>query len=165
MLLLQRVMVKTIFLFVIECSSLLHNFETFRKHTEDSKTHTPDLVEFSEVMDLEQVNLGYSTKNILIPSVRDYCQTLIGKTRSFIRRMQWDAYFFLNPDAKCDTKQKYGFKSPKFPPKPIKELSDFEVNIIRIIENVEFHNGKGGVTSFQKQLKNDFKNFSVILNS
>ena len=95
MLLLQRVMVKTVFLFVIECSSLLHNFETFRKHSEDVKTHNSDFVEFSEVIDLEQVNLEYSTKNIPIPSVRDYCQTLIGETRSFIRRMQWDAYFLI----------------------------------------------------------------------
>ena len=153
MLLLQRVMVKTVFLFVIECSSLLHNFETFRKHSEDVKTHNSDFVEFSEVIDLEQVNLGYSTKNIPIPSVRDYCQTLIGKTRSLKRRMQWDAYFFLNPDAKCDTKEKYGLKCPKFPPKSIKELSDFEVNIIRKIENVEFHNGNGVITSFQNSSK------------
>ena len=65
---------------------------------------------------MEKFNIGYSTKNIPLPSQNDFLQRLIEKTEQFLRRMRWKAYFFLNPDASTSSKDTYGFKSTKNPP-------------------------------------------------
>ena len=65
-------------------------------------------------MNLEQIDLGYSLKNILIPSSKQYMKCLIEKVASFIRRIRWKAYFFDHPDSSNST-DNYNFKSDSVP--------------------------------------------------
>jgi len=62
---------------------------------------------------MEKFNIGYSTKNIPLPSQNDFLQRLIEKTKQFLLRMRWKAYFFLNPSTSTASKDTYGFKSTK----------------------------------------------------
>ena len=94
---------------------------------------------------MEKLNIGYSTKNIHLPSRNDYPQRLIEKTEQ-LRRMRWKAHFFLNPDTTSIPKETYGFKSTKNPP-PIEELKDFEDDMLKMIQSVKF-----------KQVNNPFLN-------
>ena len=95
---------------------------------------------------MEKFNISYSTKNIPLPSRSDYLQQLIEKTEQFLRRIRWKAHFFLNRDTTSSSKETYGFKSTKNPP-PIKELKDFENNMLKMIQSVKF-----------KQVNNPFLN-------
>ena len=95
---------------------------------------------------MEKFNICYSTKNIPLPSRKDYLQRLIEKTEQFLRRMRWKAHFFLNPDTTTTSKENYGFKSTKNPP-PIEELKDFEDDMLKMIQTVKF-----------KQVNNPFLN-------
>ena len=97
---------------------------------------------------MEKFNLGYSTKNIPLPSRNrnDYLQRIIEKTEQFLRRMSWKAHFFLNPSTSSTTRENYGFKSTKNPP-PIEELKDFEDDMCKMIQSVKF-----------KQVNNPFLN-------
>ena len=95
---------------------------------------------------MEKFTFDYSTKNIPLPSRKDYLQRLIEKTEQFLRRMRWKAFFFLNPEATTSTKNTYGFKSTKNPP-PIEELKEFEDDMLQMIQSTKF-----------KQLNNPFLN-------
>ena len=95
---------------------------------------------------MEKFNISYSTKNIPLPSRKDYLQRLIEKTEQFLRRMRWKAHFFLNPETTTTPKENYGFKSTKNPP-PIEELKDFEDDMLKMIQTVKF-----------KQVNNPFLN-------
>lgn len=102
---------------------------------------------------MEKLNLGYSTKNIPIPSEKDYLRRLIEKTEQFLRRMRWKAHFFLNPCQASSCKETYGFKSTKNPP-PIDELKEFEDGMLNIIQSTRF---KPVNNSFLNNLNNDVK--------
>ena len=99
---------------------------------------------------MEPVNLGYSTKNIPIAKPTEYLKCLIDKTDSFLRRVRWKAYHFLNPTEHSTTKT-YGFPTTKSPP-PIKELNEFEDKMLKLIQNIEFKKDK---CQFHKQLSQD----------
>ena len=43
-------------------------------------------------INMEPVNLGYSTKNIPIAQPKEYLKYLVEKTESFLRRVRWKAY-------------------------------------------------------------------------
>ncbi|KAJ8033340.1 hypothetical protein HOLleu_23545 [Holothuria leucospilota] len=77
---------------------------------------------------MNQFNLGYSTKNIPIPSRKGYLTALINKTEKFIRSVRWRTFFYLNPNGgKIRKEETYGFRSSKSPPQ-IPELKEFEVD-------------------------------------
>ena len=99
---------------------------------------------------MEKFNIGYSTKNIHLPSRKDYPQRLIEKTEQ-LRRMRWKAHFFLNPDTTSIPKETYGFKSTKNPP-PIEELKDLEDDMLKMIQSVKF---KQGNNPFLNKLKEE----------
>lgn len=86
---------------------------------------------------MEQVNLGYSTKNIPIPSRGDYIRRLIEKTEKFLRSLRWRCFFYLNPDVRQSKKECYGFKSTKSPPQ-IPELKEFEDGMLDLVRNIRF---------------------------
>ena len=96
---------------------------------------------------------GYSTKNIPIPSRKVYLKCLISKAESFIRNVRWKTFFFLNPEIKGETKETYGFKSSKSPPR-IHELKEFEDGILGLVQNIEFKNPNSN-NNLQKQLSSD----------
>ena len=103
---------------------------------------------------MEQVNLGYSTKNIPVPSRKNYLQELISSTESFIKNIRWRSYFFLNPNTKPKHKDAFGFPSTKPPPyvPELKELEDGMLNIIQNIKFNQYHN------KFQAEINKDVKN-------
>ena len=86
---------------------------------------------------MEKLNIGYSTKNIPLPSQNDFLQRLIEKTEQFLRRMRWKAYFFLNPAVSTSSKDTYGFKSTKNPP-PVDELKEFEDDMLKMVQSTKF---------------------------
>ena len=87
---------------------------------------------------MEKLNIGYSKKNIPLPSQNDFLQRLIKKKNEhFLRRMRWKAYFFLNPDVSTSSKDTYGFKSTKNPP-PVDELKEFEDYMLKMVQSTKF---------------------------
>ena len=63
---------------------------------------------------------------------------LIPKVESVIKRMRWKAHFFINGSNEA-TNNKFGLKSRNNPPH-VKELKDFEEDMLQMIENLEFRN-------------------------
>ena len=102
---------------------------------------------------MECINFEYSTKNIPIPSEREYTMKLIEMTEHFLKRIRWKAFYYLHPEARSE-KETYGFKSRKSPPS-IPELASFEKNMTKMIQSIEFKQVK---CRFQNQLKHDIKN-------
>lgn len=107
--------------------------------------------------ELEPVNLGYSTKNIPLPSKNAYLKSLISKTEAFLRNLRWKTFFFLNPKAATENIENYGFKSTKSPPN-IAELKEFEDGLTKIIQNIEFHHT---ANKFQKKLSTDIDKINI----
>ena len=107
----------------------------------------------SSAIAMEKVNLGYSTKNIPLPSRSEYMKNFIEKTEHFRRRMRWKAYHFLNP-TESTAKETYGFKSRTSPPR-INELIPFEDGMLNLIQNIEFKDVK---CNFQNEMNSDIKN-------
>lgn len=106
---------------------------------------------------MERLNLNCSTKNIPIPKSKDYLKRFVEMTEKLIRRMRWRAFFFLNPDAKQEQNETYGFNSKKSPPK-IPELNEFETKMTNLIQNIEFR--KPRYSEFQNGLSNQIKTIS-----
>ena len=99
---------------------------------------------------MEPVNLGYPDKNIPIAKPREYLKCLFEKTESFLRRVRWKVYHFLNPSDKA-TRDTFGFPTTKLPP-PVKELDEFENNMLTLVQNIEFNYQS---CDFQKRLTKD----------
>ncbi len=100
---------------------------------------------------MDQVNFGYSTKNIPIPNKKDYLQQLIKSAEKFIRTARWRSHFFLKPTTSKTDKETYGFNSTKTPPN-IPLLKEFEDGILNIVQTVRFRKVSD---KFQKQLTKD----------
>lgn len=92
--------------------------------------------------DLKRVTLGYSLKNIPIPTANAYRKALIEKVESVLKRMRWRAFFFLREGKggesdDLEDARNFGFNSRKCPPQ-IEELKPFEDDMVRLIEKIEF---------------------------
>ena len=102
---------------------------------------------------MEQVNLGYSMKNIPMPSKKVYLQMLINSIEKFTRNLRWRAYFFQNPNSKPNSKKTYNFKS--LTPAPfVEDLKEFEDKLANLLKEIKFtkkHN------NFQNKLEKDLK--------
>jgi hypothetical protein len=103
---------------------------------------------------MEQVNFGYSLKNIPLPNKKEYKLSLISSAEKFIQSIRWRTYFYLNPDKAGNRKETFGFKSSASPPN-IPELKSLEDGMLNIVKNVQFINTTGN--DFQRKLKNDIK--------
>ena len=102
---------------------------------------------------MEQVNLGYSMKNIPVPSQESYLQVFINSIETFSRNIAWRAFWYLNPNEDPEAKEKYGFKS--LAPAPyVKDLKVFEDGLLELIKDIRFEDKH---SSFQSKLKEDAK--------
>ena len=126
---------------------------------------------------MEKLNLGYSTKNVPIPTERNYKLQLIEKIELFIKKIRWKAIFY---DMKLNNKSKnnknnnsnmkgnsksnrdgtqkenssrYGIKSNKCPPQ-VKDIIAFEKDMIDLVHRIRFRKVNSG---FQRKLKKDLK--------
>lgn len=111
---------------------------------------------------MEPTNLGYSTKNIPIPSKGSYLRKFIQKTEAFCRRMRWKAFFYLNPECRGDNLNTFGFKTRKTPPN-IPELREFERMMECMIRNIRFKKNSLNFQSLMKKDITDIKNSSKVL--
>ena len=102
-------------------------------------------------INMEPINLGYSTKNIPIAQPKQYLKCLVEQTESFLRRVRWKACYFLKPTHHEAAKETFGFNTTKSPA-PIKELESFERKMLSIIQNVQF---KNHCSEFQNDLSHD----------
>ena len=102
---------------------------------------------------MDQVNLGYSTKNIPIPGKKEYLQRLINSAEKFVRAIRWRTHFFLNPNKNKNKKETYGFPSTKSPPN-IPELKLFEDGILDLIQN-----SRKQVTIFKQNFQRNLMKF------
>ena len=99
--------------------------------------------------DMEKFNFNCSTKNIPIPTNKEYLKRLIDMTEKLINRMRWRAYHFLNPSTAPDHRETYGFNSKKTPPQ-VPELNEFEAKMTNLIQNIESKASRP--SEFQKKL-------------
>ena len=67
--------------------------------------------------------------------------------------MRWRAFFFLNPNAKHDQKDNYGFNTRNTPP-TIPQLVNFERKMKALISNIRFRRYK---CQFQRQMQKDIR--------
>ena len=99
-------------------------------------------------------DLGYSMKNIPLPSATAYRKSLVEKVESVIRRMRWRAHFFLNVNkAQGEGAETYGFPSQKPTPK-VPQLKAFEDDLLSVVADIKFRHVKD---TFQEKLKKDVK--------
>lgn len=104
---------------------------------------------------MDRFNLGYSLKNIPIPSCNTYKKRLIEKAESVVKRMRWKALFFTD-DQPSDTYHQddhYGFKSKQCPPQ-IDEMKPFEDDLYHLIDSISFRQTSNDL---QKKMKQDIK--------
>ena len=105
-------------------------------------------------MSLNRFSLGYSHKNVPVPSEWEYTLTLLEKTEELFERMRWKAFFYNNRieiQQNYQTDEKYGLRTKKSPPS-INELKGFENDLISLIKYIEFKKNR---SKFQNKLKSD----------
>ena len=105
---------------------------------------------------MEKLSFGYSLKNIPIPSEKSYKMKLMEKTEMLIKRMRWKTIFSdseRNEDQ--STKISYGLKTFKCPGQ-VKELLNFEKDLIDLVTNVKFEEGYKK-SEFQNKLRKDIE--------
>ena len=109
-----------------------------------------------------EYDLGYSLKNIPIPSKRNYLKSLMEKVESLIKRMRWKAYFFDKDSNDSDDNQNlnFGFKSNVSSPANAL-LTEFENDLYEMIQQVEFRNIKN---DFQSKMNNDLEEMRTSKN-
>ena len=110
---------------------------------------------------MEKINLGYSIKNIPIPSERTYLLQLVEKIEAVIKRMRYKAMYFKKAEKNEDRTipERYGLKTESCPPQ-IPELIPFEEELIHLIKEIKFRKVRN---NFQKKLSNDIKMISSSL--
>ena len=76
-------------------------------------------------MNMEQVNLGYSMKNIPVPSENTYLHMMVNSAEKLIHNLKWKSFFYLKPNSRSATKGTFGFKS-RAPAPQVPELRNFK---------------------------------------
>ena len=105
-------------------------------------------------MNLQQLDFGYSLKNIPIASKQKYLKCLTEKMGLLIRRMLWKAFHYdqgQNDDG--NKRGNFGFKSMNSPPKN-EYLKPFENELYQLLKIIEFKPVKN---PFLEKLKSDMK--------
>ena len=113
---------------------------------------------------MDRANISYSLKNIPLSTKKAYINALVPKVTSFIQRLRWRAYIFLENSKKkrntntdddseneVGSKETFGFGTSRSAP-PVQALSGFENDLYALISNLKFRKGK---SKFQNQLHKD----------
>ena len=82
---------------------------------------------------------------------------LLNKIEAVIKRMRWKVIFFKRKNDDNDNnikRENYGLKSNKTPPS-VNEMKDFENDLIDLINNLKFRQGKNYFQSKLNRHKND----------
>ena len=105
-----------------------------------------------------RINLGYSLKNIPMPTAKEYRKRLIEKVEIVIKKMRWKA-IFAKGDLKAPERNTFGFKTKNCPPQ-VEELKAFEEDLYKMIENVSF---RATTNDLQAKMKKDLQRISNSL--
>jgi hypothetical protein len=108
----------------------------------------------TDVMD--KVNFNYSTKNIPIPSEKDFKIELIKSVEKFVKNLKWRSFHYLNPVPNRQHKETFGFNTTSPPPR-VDELDELRDMLYDLVVKVEF---KKHSNEFQEKLKEDIKNIA-----
>ena len=93
-----------------------------------------------------------SAKNIPLASKREYMEMMIQALEKFDRSISWRVHFKLNPHLVSKGKETFGFNSCKAPPR-MKELKEFEKDLIKPILNIKFKKRSNSfLTSLKKEI-------------
>ena len=95
---------------------------------------------------MEQVNFGYSFKDIPLPDDKTYLQILIESWEKSDKQMRWRIFKVLHPEAfRNNGKNNFGFRSSAKAPKPkpdcpsYKPFMEFTKGMLDLIQNVKFN--------------------------
>ena len=91
-------------------------------------------------MNMDQVNYNCSTKDIPIPSRKDYRILLIHSTKKFYDNLCWRVWHFKNPNNK-EKKETFGFPSTGKVPRD-DDLKALESDLFELIENIEYRDAR-----------------------
>ena len=94
-----------------------------------------------------QVNYNCNTKDIPIPSKKEYRIQLIHSTKKFFDNLCWRVFHFKNPRNKEKT-ETYGFSSTNKVPSD-DDLNNLESDLYYLTENIEYREVK---SNFHKNL-------------
>ena len=86
---------------------------------------------------IRPVSLGYSLKNIPVPTKKEYTMKLLSTVEDVVKSMPWKALFTLKGASDETSKKTYSFKSTNCPPQ-IEELRALEDDMYSMVENVSF---------------------------
>jgi len=86
---------------------------------------------------MESTRFDNSTKDIPLPSEKDYKRKLIEKTEHLCKRMRCKAFFYLNPSTEGSHNETFGFSSRKSPPQ-VPAMLNFEKRLLSMIETIKF---------------------------
>ena len=99
-------------------------------------------------MTMDQVNYNCSTKDIPIPTKKEYRIQLIHSVKKFYDNICWRVWHFQNPSNK-EKAETFGFPSTNKVPRP-DDLKDLESDLYDLVENIEFRSAKN---HYQKELQ------------
>ena len=74
-------------------------------------------------------------KNMPIPTQKSYLLQIMEKIEMVIKRMMWKAIQFSNNEDNDSKTKWYGLKSLR-KPRPVKELTPFENELISLVKNI-----------------------------
>ena len=86
---------------------------------------------------MDQVNFGYSIKNISIPSEKDFIIELIKSVEKFTKNIKWRALHYLNPNNNRQNKETFGFNTTN-PPPLVAELDELQDMLYDIVVGIKF---------------------------
>ena len=85
---------------------------------------------------MEKINLGYSLKNIPVPSKDSYTKNMLGMVENFLRRVRWKAHWF-NQETTATEYNTYGFGSENVPSAD-QHLTNFENDMYDMVHSLKF---------------------------
>ena len=106
---------------------------------------------------MDQVNFGYSIKNISIPSEKDFIIELIKSVEKFTKNIKWRALHYLNPNNNRQNKETFGFNTTN-PPPLVAELDELQDMLYDLVVGIKF---KKYSNEFQNKLKKDIKKIAT----
>ena len=105
---------------------------------------------------MDQVNFEFSTKNIPIPSEKDFIVELIKSVEKFVKNLKWRAFHYQNPRSNNQRKETFGFNTTSPPPR-VPEIDELQEMLYDLVVDIKF---KKHSNEFQTKLKNNIRNIA-----
>ena len=103
---------------------------------------------------MEKKNFEMSGKNIPLSMKQEHNIQTISKSERLVRRMRWEATFFLNPLEAGRRKETFGLKSQK-PTPSVPELKEFEAGLYGLVAGIKYKEDRNPRSAFQRKLNNE----------